>query len=53
MGGSNYLITGSVSERSRSVVSFLRGLSSWFNNPQDRHIAEIFLKKAEKRDFSR
>ena len=44
---SNSLITGSISWSSGSIVSFLHGLSGWFNNPQDRHISIRILQKAE------
>lgn len=47
-GNSSSLITGSISWKSSgSIVSFLCGLSGWFNNPQDRHISVRILNKAE------
>lgn len=46
-GSSNSLITGSISWSTGSVVSFLQGLSDWFNNPRDRHISIRILEKAE------
>lgn len=47
MGDSGNLIHGKIEGSSASVISFLTGLQSWFNNLSDEAISEKILNKAE------
>lgn len=46
MGGANSLTEGDIISTSETPAGMLNGLSSWFNNKQDREIAMRILEKA-------